>query len=124
MIRCSRSFSKYGSHLNRDTLTRKYRSNAIDISCSGIKRLTLCILENSFGNLGSVHPIFNEEKILEKLGGVLFQNAKKINLEVLCHQFRVYGRDFRDLLELFAFTSREDSTFCISAFRKAVFTIY
>ena len=63
-------------------------------------------MENSFGNLGSVHPIFNEEKIQEKLGGVLFQNAKKINLEVRCHQFRIYGRDFRDLLELLGFTSK------------------
>ena len=82
MIRCSRSFNKYGSHLNGDILTRKYRSNTIDISCSGTKRLTLCILENSFGNLGRVHSIFNEEKVQKKLGGVLFQNAKKINLEV------------------------------------------
>ena len=124
LIRCSRSFSKYGSHLNGDIYIREYRSNTIDISCSGIKRLTLCILENSFGKLGRVHPIFNEEKIQEKLGGVLFQNVKKINLAVRCHQFRIYGRNFRDLLELLGFTSREDSTFCIPAFRKAVFTIY
>lgn len=94
MIRCSRSFSKYGSHLNRDILTRKYRSNAIDISCSGIKRLTLCILENSFGNLGRVYPIFNEEKIQVKLGGVLFQNAKEINLEVLVSPTSDLGKRF------------------------------
>ena len=94
LMRCSRSFSEYGSHLNRDILTRKYRSNTINIYFSGIERLTLCILKNSFGNLGRVHPIFNEEKIQEKLVGMLFHNAKKINLEVSVSPISVLWRRF------------------------------
>ena len=39
-------------------------------------------LENWFGYLDRVLPVFNEEKIQEKIEGMLFWNAKKITLKV------------------------------------------
>ena len=39
-------------------------------------------LEDSFGNLARVLPIFNEEKTQEKMGDMLFANTKRMNLKV------------------------------------------
>ena len=41
----------------------------------------LC-LEDSFGNLARISPVFNEEKIQEQMGNTLFANAKIMNLKV------------------------------------------
>ena len=41
----------------------------------------LC-LENSFWNVGRVLSVFYEDKIQEKIGSILLQNANKINLTV------------------------------------------
>ena len=68
LMRCSMGFSGYGSHLNGDILIGKYRSNTIYIFCQDGMNNPLC-LENSFGNLDRVFSVFNEEKILENIGG-------------------------------------------------------
>ena len=39
-------------------------------------------LEDSFGNLARVLPVFNEEKIQQHRGDILFPNAKRMNLKV------------------------------------------
>ena len=41
----------------------------------------LC-LKDSFGNLASISPVFNEEKIQEQMGNTRFANAKMMNLKV------------------------------------------
>ena len=39
-------------------------------------------LEDSFGNLARVLPVFNEEKLQQHRGDILFPNAKRMNLKV------------------------------------------
>ena len=68
LMRCSMGFTGYESHLNRDILTGKYRSNTIHIFCQDGMNNPLC-LKNSFENLGRVFSVFNKEKFQEKIGG-------------------------------------------------------
>ena len=41
-----------------------------------------CVMEDSFGNLARISPVFNEEKIQEQMGDTLFPNANMMNLKI------------------------------------------
>ena len=58
-------------------------------------------LEDSFGNLTRVLPIFHEEKIQEQMGGTCHFQMQRVRISrYQCHQFRIYGIDFRCLLAM------------------------
>ena len=41
-----------------------------------------CVMEDSFGNLARISPVFNEEKIQEQIGDTLFPYANMMNLKI------------------------------------------
>ena len=74
----SRGFSRYESHLYFDG---NYQvTPQIFFFRDGMNN-PLC-LENPFWNIGRVLSVFYEDKIQEKIGSILLQNANKINLTV------------------------------------------
>ena len=142
LMGCSSGFNGYRSHLNENIVIGKHRSNTTDIFLRDRINNRLC-LENLFGNLNRVLPVFNEEKIQEEIGEIIVQNATEINLKVsmspisdLWKRFEMsLGYDFiwkkvkssRDsVLEFWsswASCSEKDNIFCISAFKMTVLTI-
>ena len=77
LMRCSRSFSGYGSHLNGDILIGKCRSNFfLEAGMNDPQSL-----KNSFGNLGRVLPVFNEKKIQEHIRGHVVSECKENEYE-------------------------------------------
>ena len=99
------------------------------------------VLENSFGKLGRVLPVFTDENIQEQIIEYIVSKCKEDEYEDigvansdLWKRFRMLlghalkkARSSRDSVLKFwsseASCSERDSIFCISAFKKVVLTI-